>query len=409
MKLALSRALEMDEAEIIDRMKRNMDFCDRLSTVQWAGHVLHDLKQVTKSKNLSAYSTLGFGTNFRVMDTKVNELEFSKVVKDYRMSRNRLILLDWGGTLVDENDVKDSVQAYAVATGHANRSGPSKQLQTILENLCADTRNVVFVVSGKKAKGVYEFFGNISGLGLAAEHGNFYRFPSENDTDLKSRWQSMFRTDSLHWKDAARVVMDMYVQRTHGTYIEEKGSAIIWQFRDADPEFGFLQSKELEEHLTEVLIGEDVDIMRGGGSNDGYIEVRQKGLSKGYFLKHIVELLQVKNIMTDFLMTVGDDASDEPMFEEVERMKRLGSNMCMYSITVGKKPTVAEAFVPDAVGVMELLTCLMKSSANDRKFFSAVDLPSQYGSLHSPTPRLTMPHINASALPFKVIKLFPWQ
>ena len=32
-----------------------------------------------------------------------------------------------------------------------------------------------------------------------------------------------------------------------------KGSALLWQFRDADPEFGWLQSKELEDHLTTVL------------------------------------------------------------------------------------------------------------------------------------------------------------
>jgi trehalose 6-phosphate synthase/phosphatase len=37
--------------------------------------------------------------------------------------------------------------------------------------------------------------------------------------------------------------MDIYVERTHGTYIEEKGSAMLWQFRNADPEFGLLQSK----------------------------------------------------------------------------------------------------------------------------------------------------------------------
>ena len=33
------------------------------------------------------------------------------------------------------------------------------------------------------------------------------------------------------WKQAARVVMDMYVQRTHGTYVEQKGNELIWQFR----------------------------------------------------------------------------------------------------------------------------------------------------------------------------------
>lgn len=47
--------------------------------------------------------------------------------------------------------------------------------------------------------------------------------------------------------------MNLYVQRTHGTYLENKGSALLWQFRDADPEFGWLQSKELEDHLTTVL------------------------------------------------------------------------------------------------------------------------------------------------------------
>lgn len=47
--------------------------------------------------------------------------------------------------------------------------------------------------------------------------------------------------------------MNLYAQRTNGTYVVNKGSALLWQFRDADPEFGWLQSKELEDHLTTVL------------------------------------------------------------------------------------------------------------------------------------------------------------
>ena len=43
------------------------------------------------------------------------------------------------------------------------------------------------------------------------------------------------------WKESAMLIMKIFVQRTHGTYIEQKGNALIWQFRDADPEFGFLQ------------------------------------------------------------------------------------------------------------------------------------------------------------------------
>ncbi len=37
--------------------------------------------------------------------------------------------------------------------------------------------------------------------------------------------------------------MDIFVQRTYGTYIETKGNALIWQFSEADPEFGYMQSK----------------------------------------------------------------------------------------------------------------------------------------------------------------------
>lgn len=40
-------------------------------------------------------------------------------------------------------------------------------------------------------------------------------------------------------------------------------SALLWQYRDADPEFGHMQSKELEDHLNGVLRGYPVEILRG--------------------------------------------------------------------------------------------------------------------------------------------------
>lgn len=67
------------------------------------------------------------------------------------------------------------------------------------------------------------------------------------------KWKTIMEVGDQSWKDSAKLIMDIYTQRTHGTYIEQKGNALIWQYRDADPEFGFLQSKELEEHLTELM------------------------------------------------------------------------------------------------------------------------------------------------------------
>ena len=77
--------------------------------------------------------------------------------------------------------------------------------------------------------------------------------------------------------------MDVYVRRTHGTYIERKGNELIWQFRDADPEFGFMQSKELEIILRDMMGVYNVEVIRGGGVADGYIEARPAGVSKGLY------------------------------------------------------------------------------------------------------------------------------
>jgi trehalose 6-phosphate synthase/phosphatase len=44
--------------------------------------------------------------------------------------------------------------------------------------------------------------------------------------------------------------MTTYHERTNGTYIEVKGSSLVWHYRDADPEFGALQAKELQDGLT---------------------------------------------------------------------------------------------------------------------------------------------------------------
>jgi trehalose 6-phosphate synthase/phosphatase len=158
----------------------------------------------------------------------------------------------------------------------------------VIEALCADPKNYVFVVSGREVPALSQFFGNFTDLGLGAEHGFYYRWPRDefiSDTGLflillftsilyfklflfaggvavsshsgsptnSGKWKTIMEVGDQSWKDSAKLLMDIYTQRTHGTYIEQKGNALIWQYRDADPEFGFLQSKELEEHLTEIM------------------------------------------------------------------------------------------------------------------------------------------------------------
>ncbi len=48
-----------------------------------------------------------------------------------------------------------------------------------------------------------------------------------------------------------------------------------------------------------------------------------------------------------------------------------------YAVTVGKKPTAAAAYIDDPAAVLELLHSLSKYSEKDKRYFSAMDLPSQ--------------------------------
>mmetsp|Transcript_25483 Transcript_25483/g.24368 ORF Transcript_25483/g.24368 Transcript_25483/m.24368 type:complete len:1128 (+) Transcript_25483:151-3534(+) len=421
-KNALKLALEMSPSDRIDRMRRNLEFSSRLTTQNWAKEVLKDLKSVEKCNDAFESYSVGFGMGFRIMGVKAgfHTLDMTAVTKAYRGARHRLVLLDWGGTLVAESDKVDKLAAYSVAKGIASRVGPTIELKKTLEALCSDEKNVVFVLSGKELYAVSEFFGDVRGLGLGAEHGFYYRWPMARtlsskespeketspcsskecsskerieisddksslldpasppllssprtttappspNTPKQQQWETIQAVGDQTWKLAAKVIMEMYVQRTHGTYIEQKGNELIWQFRDADPEFGFQQSKELEQYLREIMSVYNVEVSRGGGVSDGYIEARPKGVSKGLFLNHAIAIMKDTDQAPDFIMAVGDDISDEPMFEHLDNISDIPPSS-VFSVTVGKKPSYAHSYVDDPAALMDILSTLVKSSKRD--------------------------------------------
>lgn len=115
---ALKHALTMDEVEKADRSRRNLEFSLRLTTTSWALQVLSALKGVEKQADTSTQIAVGFGMQFKVMDLKAgfNQLNLKNICNSYRDSKKRLILLDWGGTLVADNK-EDHLKAFAIATG----------------------------------------------------------------------------------------------------------------------------------------------------------------------------------------------------------------------------------------------------------------------------------------------------
>lgn len=118
------------------------------------------------------------------------------------------------------------------------------------------------------------------------------------------------------WKTYAFEIMRHFVNRTQGTFIENKGSALVWQYREADQHLGSWQAKELSSHLQELLFGFDVDVTNG----TGYVEVSVRGVNKGVAVATLLEKATQVMGTVDFVLCIGDDASDEAMFEAVNKL-----------------------------------------------------------------------------------------
>lgn len=421
---AFYQALTMSDAERIRRVSIASEFVTRVTTQRWALAVMLDLKGVQKNEDAGRYAGAGLGLGFRLlgMDSGFNPLDANSVARAYRSAKSRLILLDYGGTIL-ANDNLDGLHRFQFVKKSRLPSVPKGGLISTLKELCGDARNTVFVVSGKERHSLTKTLCQVPNLGLAAEHGMFVSWPTSK-VGGKRRWETLVPNQDRSWRSIAITIMEVYTSRTHGSYIEETEMKVLWQYRDADPEFGYLQARELEDHLSNVLGGFAVDILHGGVEEGGYVEVRPKGVNKGVVSMHIIENLgKVKDIgKLDFALVIGDDHCDEPMLSVMRQVGRraaeasfankdghplaplpatiaqvdvsscdafISSSLKCFTSTVGKKPSSAANYVNDVDDVHELLESLVKVTTRETGhsgFYSVVDLASMSES--SPTPAL---------------------
>lgn len=76
-------------------------------------------------------------------------------------------------------------------------------------------------------------------------------------------WKICGQSSDFGWMHIAEPVMKLYTEATDGSSIERKESALVWQYRDADPGFGSSQAKEMLDHLESVLANEPVAVKSG--------------------------------------------------------------------------------------------------------------------------------------------------
>lgn len=78
-----------------------------------------------------------------------------------------------------------------------------------------------------------------------------------------AEWETCVAVAGRGWKQIAEPVMKLYTETTDGSTIDNKETALVWCYEDADPDFGSCQAKELLDHLESVLANEPVSVKSG--------------------------------------------------------------------------------------------------------------------------------------------------
>ncbi len=72
-------------------------------------------------------------------------------------------------------------------------------------------------------------------------------------------------------------MVELYVDRTPGSFIEQKDYSLVWHYRKADPDFGAMRARELLSNINYLISNEDLQTMEG----DKVIEIKHRDVNKG--------------------------------------------------------------------------------------------------------------------------------
>jgi trehalose 6-phosphate synthase/phosphatase len=247
-------------------------------------------------------------------------LALQDLMAAYAGARQRLLFLDYDGTLVPIA----SRAEYAV---------PSPELASLLGLLTHDPHNCVALVSGRRRADLDRWFGALSGLWLAAEHGALMRSPDSG------QWESQRPDSSSEWMQRVRPVLEHFVDRTPGSFIEEKECSLVWHYRLSAPQFGDWLAHELVAMLEQMLAETELRAIRGHKT----VEVKPLWINKGI----VAERLKGLHGVADFQFAVGDDRTDEDLFAALDASA--------WTVHVGEGPSRARFSLADPARVRELL------------------------------------------------------
>ena len=318
---------------------------EKSSLKNWFYSFLKDIKNIKLSDENTYYLGVDDTFNFKLkkISSKFNQLNSEQIVHLYGQSFKRLIFLDFEGTLPTEDIGQGKIEKL-----FKDRK-PSQEILNLLTELTNDKKNSVYIVAGKGAKQLDIWFEGIPNLGLSAEHGYLYK------VNAKDQWKKIVDKYDTSWRKICTNIIGPYTDRCEGSTLEIKESSIVWQYSECDQELGKAFASVITSELQVALKNKEVKIING----KGFVEVITLGIDKGYFVSYIIKEKIRQKKAPDFILCIGDDASDEKMFKFLNKKKKeiKGFNHAanLISITVGKKPSEAQYYVNNTKEVQDLI------------------------------------------------------
>lgn len=305
---ALEKALMMPEKKQIEHNKPMQERLKRYSVVRWAEEFIDRLLYTKKLQS--------------EMYTKMLTYEVRwKLVSDYRKSKRRLLLFDYDGTLVP-------------FFGKPEEAKPSNEILKLLKKLAEDQKNEVVLISGRDKDTLESWFGNLN-LSLVAEHGVWLK---ESVRPPGGKEWELIEPLTSDWKEKIRPILELHVDRTPGSFIEEKNFSLAWHYRKADLGLSLMRARELMDNLINLTANLNLEVLEG----NKVIEVKNAGINKSR-----VTLRWISKKSWDFILAVGDDWTDEDIFAVLPDEA--------YSLKVGLTPTKAKFNLNSVMDVRLLL------------------------------------------------------
>lgn len=308
---ALVEALNMPEEKQIEKITLMQNRIRKFDVSKWTKEFMSDLEKTKKNNQnqlISAWDTA------------------NSVARKYEKAKKRLILLDYDGTLIGFEKEPD-------------KAIPDKKLLTLLQQLGEDPKNLVYIISGRDHHSLGKWFSK-NKLNLIAEHGAMSK-------KQEQKWVALSGLDTS-WKDKTRPILEKFVLHTPESFIEEKDYSIAWHYRKSDEALGENKAEELLKVLKNWSSDLNIRIL----NSNKVIEVTDIMVNKGNAVKSILDEYDA-----DFILAIGDDHTDEFMFEKLPNKS--------FTIKVGKVDSHADFYLEDFKDVRNYLMNLVQKGNTD--------------------------------------------